>query len=239
MEYPFFDTVVKRQNLPSTMSLAKRMIANSQMVGNGLIIAKRQTAAVGRSGKSWVSDFGGIYFTMALYKLQVEPTITLFCGVVLHRTLKKLFPQIEFQIKWPNDLMLHSKKVAGILTKFYHRYEYHTIGIGINTNNKPDEKISQIATCLSDFVEVDNSQLLEEFFAMFALLLPSFIANGLDVEYLKKYAFLTGKNVLLKTEFADFRGRVVSHTADGGLVLQLAQGLKQTFYVGSVVEVEQ
>ena len=101
-----------------------------------VICAGRQTAGRGRTGRSFFSPAGGIYFS-ASYPFEKTPPglarLTLLAGLTVCRVLEAAAP---LTVKWPNDIMLHGKKVCGILTETVYCGEKPTaiLGVGINAS---------------------------------------------------------------------------------------------------------
>ena len=154
-----------------------------------LFIADKQTAGVGRRGRSWESPEGENIYMSLLLKPDIEPAkapmLTLVMAVAvaegLRKEWKKYFMESEklagdlaVQIKWPNDIILNKKKVCGILTEMAldgTAIKYVVIGVGINVNQKKfADELEGKATSLSlEFSkEYDRdaiiSSVLEEFY---------------------------------------------------------------------------
>ena len=134
-----------------------------------LVIADKQTAGRGRLGREWESNKGGIYMSIILPAKDTPAVITLICAVAVRRALGK------GEIKWPNDIVIDSKKVCGILCE---RTENAIIcGIGVNLYNKvsknlpainitgvnPSKLVADILNELENLIEYDFSQLKEEY----------------------------------------------------------------------------
>ena len=121
----------------STNAELKRMAAEGAEDGT-VLWAGRQTAGHGRLGRSFLSPEGGIYLSVLIrYGRPDEAMLTLTAraAVAVLRTLRKECG-IEAGIKWPNDVLLHEKKLCGILTEAVSSGDSVNIiaGIGINLN---------------------------------------------------------------------------------------------------------
>ena len=124
----------------STNSLAGQL-ADLGAVEGTLVVAESQKQGKGRIGRSWISQpEAGIYLSLILRPTFVPikaPCITFISAIALVEALKETFG-IDARIKWPNDVMIHGKKTAGILTELraeMERIHYLIVGIGINVNN--------------------------------------------------------------------------------------------------------
>ena len=125
-------------SIDSTQSQAMKMINESKKEGT-IIIAEKQTGGRGRSGRQWVSPKGGIWFSIILHpKFDISNT-TLFpiasslaLSIAIQKTCK-----ISTELKWPNDLTIKGKKLAGMLIDASfesNKIENLILGVGINFN---------------------------------------------------------------------------------------------------------
>lgn len=101
------------------------------------VIAKTQTAGVGRRGNIWVSNEGMAIFSFALQedsKISLEEymRLPLIAGISVLSGLKKI-ENLDYKFKWTNDIYLQDKKICGILVEKINNF--FIIGIGININN--------------------------------------------------------------------------------------------------------
>lgn len=137
----------------STMDTAHQLIAAGEPEG-AVVFAEAQRRGRGRLGRSWVSTAGqGIYLSAILrpqVDLSVAPIFTLLAAVAVARAIQEAVG-LEAQIKWPNDVMIHGKKVCGILTELsaeLNRVRAVIIGIGLNVNT-PKSALPRLATSLA------------------------------------------------------------------------------------------
>lgn len=101
------------------------------------VIAKTQTAGVGRRGNVWVSNEGMAIFSFALKEaenisLEEYMRLPLIAGISVLSGLKKI-EDLDYKFKWTNDIYLDDKKLCGILVE--KTKDFFIIGIGININN--------------------------------------------------------------------------------------------------------
>jgi len=121
-----------------------------------LIIAEKQYAGKGRSGRKWVSDEGNLYFSIVLPPMPVEQLLPLniSTGYAICDALRNY---ADVSLKWPNDIVFNNKKLGGILieTKFSGNIlEKIVLGIGINVNQLDfSHDIKEIATSLAIITE--------------------------------------------------------------------------------------
>ncbi|QEY33910.1 biotin--[acetyl-CoA-carboxylase] ligase [Caproiciproducens galactitolivorans] len=140
--------------IDSTNEEAKRKALAGAPDGS-LFVAEEQTGGKGRLGRSWTSPAGqGLWFTVLL-RSSLLPSqaanITLLAGLAVCRAIQRN-TGCAAMIKWPNDIVIESKKVCGILTEMaaeMDRIEYMAVGIGVNVNNENfPEELSVKATSL-------------------------------------------------------------------------------------------
>ncbi len=111
-----------------------------------LIIADQQTSGRGRQGRAWVSPFGNFYGSY-LYRNMFDAAqlgwLSLAVGVSVIEALKscslfnknKIESNKAWQLKWPNDILLHGKKLAGLLIE--REGDALIIGLGVNLQHAP------------------------------------------------------------------------------------------------------
>ena len=103
-------------SIDSTQSQALKMVNESKNEGT-IIISEKQTGGRGRSGRNWVSPKGGIWFSIILHPKFDISNITLFpiaSSLALSYAIQKTC-KISTELKWPNDLTIKGKKLAGML----------------------------------------------------------------------------------------------------------------------------
>ncbi len=118
------------------------------------VIADRQQAGRGRMGRSFVSDDGGMYLSIILKTQLPAGQLTSLCAVAVRHAVLSLTGTL-LDVKWVNDLLLHGKKVCGILCEGI--WEGSTLlgivaGIGLNISQKafPPELMSVAASLYPD-----------------------------------------------------------------------------------------
>ena len=138
----------------STNNKAKELAKAGALHGT-LVLAEQQTQGKGRSGKNWTTTPGEAVAMTLIVRPEVSPEkasmLTLVMGMAVAAACRHLL-NLPVQIKWPNDVVIHGKKVCGILTEMkteLHAIHYLVIGVGINVNmNSFSEEIKDVATSL-------------------------------------------------------------------------------------------
>lgn len=131
------------------MTEASRLAASGCEFGS-VAGAEEQTAGQGRYGRAWHSEAGsGLYVSIVLPKPEhpsVVPMVTLALGLAAVEAILKA-TDLACDLRWPNDLLLESKKCGGILTQLEGPAIIAGIGINVNQSEFPPE-LSPLATSL-------------------------------------------------------------------------------------------
>lgn len=141
----FGHTIYVYRIVDSTQNIARGLAEQDAQEGI-VVLATLQKQGRGREAKVWVSDKGGLYFSI-IYRPGISLTdathLTKTIGLVIKRVIEKhvaRFMTIDLKIKGVNDLMLNNRKLAGILvettTTGSTRPHFYIVGIGININQK-------------------------------------------------------------------------------------------------------
>ena len=109
------------ENTPSTIWVGKQMCSEGDVgkMHGMVIIAEEQTGGIGRMGRAWVSPSGGIWITVVLKpRVPIDHIfmITMAGSIAIARAIRKEF-DLGALIKWPNDIFIGNKKVAGLLLR--------------------------------------------------------------------------------------------------------------------------
>ena len=154
------------QSTGSTMDDAAEWARHGADEG-AVVVAETQTASRGRLGRRWVSDTGNLYFSVLFRPDSAAlPMLSPLTGVAVARSIRQvagLYPAI----KWPNDITIDGRKVAGILAESAlsgPRIDHAIVGIGINValDVSADPETAETAASLNDLAgsEVNRSELL-------------------------------------------------------------------------------
>jgi BirA family biotin operon repressor/biotin-[acetyl-CoA-carboxylase] ligase len=133
------DKIIYRSTMESTQKLAI-LLAEKKTSSEGIvIIAEQQTGGHGRENRKWLSPTGGIWLSVILRPRTSASQITLLpfaAAIAVHEAIQKT-TNLNPKLRWPNDVMINGKKVAGILVDISMEADlinYAIIGIGINAN---------------------------------------------------------------------------------------------------------
>ena len=214
-----------------------------------VIIAEEQTGGVGRMGRSWVSPSGGIWITIVLQpKVPIDHLfmLTLAGSVSVARVLRKMY-DIGALIKWPNDIIIGDKKVAGILLELGaegDQVKYCLVGMGIDANISVDnlnESIRHMITSISHEVdhEVDRAVLLASILKEFEVRYDMISQGEYDavVREWKTFSSTIGRRVRINTLRNSFEGEAIDIDPSGALVVRKDNGKIEKVIAGDCVHI--
>ncbi|HUO10844.1 MAG TPA: biotin--[acetyl-CoA-carboxylase] ligase [Phycisphaerae bacterium] len=230
------------------------------------VVAARQTGGKGQHGRVWESPVGGLYLSAVVERVAVEvrDKLALVAGVAAveavgvppsggagaefahqSRLKAELQPQLQAMLRWPNDLMLGGKKVAGILCESIVQGDRWAgiVGIGVNVNTRVEELPAELRGKASSLAEADGAEkdlrameraLLEAISEVLAMLDRS--GFGEVVRRAREMDALRGQRV----EFQDgerFVSGVAAGIGDlGEMLIRTDKGI-EAFVTGSVIAV--
>lgn len=125
--------VISFDKIPSTQDYAHELIALGRASDRTAILAAAQSAGRGRFRRSWVSHHGNLYVSFIYDCPERDARLSYAVAVAVAETIASF--GIHPTIKWPNDVFVDGKKIAGILIDY--SGPYVIVGIGINVNSNP------------------------------------------------------------------------------------------------------
>jgi BirA family biotin operon repressor/biotin-[acetyl-CoA-carboxylase] ligase len=238
-------------SVDSTNAFALRMMAHRRSVPDGaLILAETQTAGRGRMGRAWHSEpENGLYFSLVLRPSMppsVAPLFTLGCAVALHQAVERN-TRLKVDIKWPNDLLVEGKKIAGILAEIQaetDRIHALVVGVGLNVNHPAlPEELSERATSLRLASGKPQSRLdiLVDFLEQFEALIERFRVSGpasVVSEWNRHSSFGNGRRVEISDGFRTIRGVTRGLNPVGALRVETEVGPIEEVYSGDLIRWE-
>ncbi|MGH2559100.1 MAG: biotin--[acetyl-CoA-carboxylase] ligase [Thermomicrobiales bacterium] len=227
--------VIYLPRVTSTMEEIERYAAAGEPEGV-VVVADEQTAGRGRSGRTWRAPAGSSILCSILLRPKLFAdhltTIPLIAGVAVAEAIEEHVP-VRCHLKWPNDVWIDSKKVAGILmtSRMNSSGVAHVnLGIGVNVT-VPREALPDGATSLdaASGCNVARDRLLTSLLtrldAHYACLLTNGPHSGLSAW--RGRAALIGEHVVVKAEDREETGRFVGIDDDGALLLAQDGGTKR------------
>ena len=235
--------------LPSTTStndIAKALAQHGAPEGT-VVLAEHQTRGRGRYGRTFASPAGvGIYLSL-LVRPQVDtsrlPQLTLAIAVATAEAFVE-HCALPVRLKWPNDVEIHGKKVAGILSEVVlgaGASPVAIIGIGINVNTTlahlPPELHQHVTSlALASGHPWPRLPLIALLLAHLERLYQAFHRGDIApiLQRWLHHSQITGRQVRFTSEYSAGTGTVVGLDADGALVVQHSNGMRQRLVAGEV-----
>lgn len=243
-EHPWQDKIIWLDTVDSTNTYAKELARNGAPEGT-VVIADHQTGGRGRLGRSFSSPAGmGIYMSLILRPdCLPEELMHLTCaaGVAAGDAIVNIGCPMP-GIKWTNDLVLHRRKLGGILTELSvdpltQKVEWAVIGIGINCCQKPEDfpkEIRQIAVSLNISPSL-RMQLIAEIILSFFRIRPYLFAEkeGIMEDFRHRCITIDQRISILRGDEVR-HGKAVDVDDNGGLVVVFPDGHRETITSGEV-----
>lgn len=228
-------------------NLRAKILADQGAPEGTLIIAEGQTGGKGRRGRSWFSPAGkGIYASLILRPTlppNEAPRLTLLTAVAAAEALLALAP-VPVRIKWPNDITVNGKKLAGILTQASTEIDvldYVVVGLGVNVNIAEEEfpdDLRDSATSL--LIETGATHprigMLRLYLEAFEEWYDRFRQSGFlpVLERWKELSDVIGRQVSVHIFNRRHTGEVLDVDPDGALILRDREGVLQKIVSGDI-----
>lgn len=220
-------------NFPTLSSTNQYLKENYKKYDEFVVVTTdNQTNGKGRMDRVWNSSKDDLIFSILLkpkFDSSKIPLISLIMGASLCNVINKYQ---NCSIKWPNDIIINDKKIAGILVEAISSYEIDAviIGIGINVNSEkfPSDLIIKASSLKLETNKLINKEiLLDEILKEFLRLYFLFIDN--DYEFLnivKENNYLKNKNVYIN----DKEVKVLDINNSGNLIILEDNTIKEIYY---------
>jgi BirA family biotin operon repressor/biotin-[acetyl-CoA-carboxylase] ligase len=239
--------LVAKQAVTSTMSEA-RALAEEGAEDGTLVWAREQHQGRGRHGRAWDSPPGNLYLTLIL-RPECGPAeasqLGFVAAVALGDAIGSVCPPLDVLYKWPNDVLLNGRKVAGLLLESKSTpdgsLDWLLLGMGANVESFPKDT-AYAATSLrfeGTPAEVAAVDLLEAFARHFLNWVNRWLEEGFAPV---RSAWLThaaakGETIEVRLPRETLTGVFLDLDAEGRLLLQLSDGSRRTIAAGDVFPV--
>lgn len=234
------------QETTSTNDIVEKLARDGVKEGV-TVFAESQRKGRGRLGRKWSSPAGkGLWFSVLL-RPDIQPQATTQLTIATATALTRAIRQItgkQADIKWPNDLLLRDKKVAGILTELsaeLDKVKYVILGIGLNVNQSAEDfpiELRKLATSL----KIESGEPVARPELALAILREldrgyAQICSGqfeAIADEWEEYCTTLGHNVMIQVGDRRVHGRAESLDADGALLLRTQHGHLERIIGGDV-----
>ena len=229
--------IIYLDEVDSTNNYARLMA--DKINSDFLVVADMQTLGKGRMGRSWSSPAGtGIFMSLCIKpEIAVEKAsmITLVTAISICDAIEELYP-ISSTIKWPNDIVINSQQISGILTEMSSDMDgikYIISGMGINVNNKefPDDiKDMASSLLLETGILMDRAKLIAavmyHFYRNMNIFLKTCDMSGLKENYEKHLANI-GKDVNILDPKGSYQAVALGIDETGALLVNAEGKIKR------------
>jgi BirA family transcriptional regulator, biotin operon repressor / biotin---[acetyl-CoA-carboxylase] ligase len=235
--------LARHDRIASTNEEARRL-GRERAPAPFVVWALEQTAGRGRRGRSWASPPGNLYMSLLLRPASPAKTaaqLSFVAAVALADSLAAFLPETAaVSCKWPNDILLGGRKLAGILleseTGEGGRLAFLVVGVGVNLVSSPrDAEFPATSLAEEGAPPLAPARVLERFLADFNGWERRWREEGfapVREAWLARASFL-GEPVHVRLDTARFSGRFLDIDAQGALVLD-AGGERRHVAAGAV-----
>ena len=222
-------------SIDSTQNFAIEIASNSKENGT-VVISQKQTRGRGRLGRKWLSPTGGIWLSIVLHPKFDIAMSTLFpigAALALSNTIEKIFGK-KVELKWPNDVTINSKKVAGMLIDVSiesNKIEYLVLGVGINfkvnisqleKSLKSSENFYGVTSLIENGKDESPILFVKSFLVelekIFELLEKG--ENKIIINNWTKKSSTIRKDISVSTSDGKINGKVIKLDNDGALIVK-------------------
>ena len=229
--------LLRYHRIGSTNDEAKTLARAGAAAGT-IVWAGEQTAGRGRRGRLWLSPPGNLYLSLIMSPM-AAPAHAAQLGFVAALALAEGIgalcgPSLDISCKWPNDILIAGRKLAGILLESEigdgEAIDFVVIGSGANLASRPDD-VEYPATSLAEqgFPGIAPDRLLPAYIGRFDAWARVWLADGfapIREAWLARAAGL-GRDIRVRLERATLCGRFLDLDESGSLVLDTAQGRRR------------
>jgi BirA family biotin operon repressor/biotin-[acetyl-CoA-carboxylase] ligase len=224
----------------STMKDAARLAARGEPHGT-VVVSESQTSGVGRHGHSWHSEHSGGIYTSIILRLLLKPDVLALVPLALGLGLQRAVNvecHVNCDLRWPNDLLLNEKKLAGTMVQSADRGAL-IAGVGLNVNQTEfPEELRSIATSLriETGVSYAKEELLDRIVAECLRSVTILSERGkrpIFEQFEAHSTYVRGKAVTVDADDRRFTGLTAGLDENGFLLVQTATGI-ETVMTGGV-----
>lgn len=230
--------------LDSTNEYGKKLGMEKTVHGT-LILADGQSGGKGRRGRSWESPAGqNIYMSLCVepeFPAEHAAGLTLVMALAAAEAIREV-TGAEAGIKWPNDLVLHGRKICGILTELCFRDEQPVVVIGVGINGNSTEFPEELRQTAGSLKLATGKEICRE--DLVCAVLRKFEAFYEQYEKTEDLSLLkdsyenclvnVGKEVCVLDPKGSYRAVAEGITKDGSLIVACQDGTRQEISSGEV-----
>ncbi|MBI3514118.1 MAG: biotin--[acetyl-CoA-carboxylase] ligase [Proteobacteria bacterium] len=241
---PFYHLIV-HDSVGSTNDVARELAGQGAADGT-VVWAERQTAGRGRLGRRFASPPGNLYVSFVLRPAigpAVAPQLSFVAAVALVEAARAVLPgRVAVSVKWPNDVLVDGRKVAGILleaaTTTAGALDFVVLGIGVNVTSHPADTAYGATDLTATGAAVTVPALLARLADALLSWRGRWLADGFAPVRAAWLAHARGLGAPIDVRLGDtlISGRFADLDADGALIVESAGGARQRVTAGDVVD---
>ena len=244
MQLPPAFRLMRFDDVGSTSDEAKQL-AEAGAAHGTVVWAKSQSKGRGRRGKNWASPPGNLYVSMLL-RPERTPAQAMQLSFVASLALSDAIgavvpPRCEVTCKWPNDVFVNHRKVAGLLlessTTMAETLDWLVIGMGVNIASAPDN-LARPVTALHDegCERLTAGELLQAYCARFAARYDHWLQGGFAPQRAAWLMRAEGRDgpVTVNLEGESFQGRFIDMDETGALIVEIPGAGRRVVTAGEV-----
>ena len=224
--------LIPYDSIDSTNDEAKSLAREGAAEGT-LLWALEQTAGRGRRGRVWVSPPGNFYASLILRPdcpASRAAQLGFVAALAIGGALGAICPALGASYKWPNDVLVNGRKVAGVLLEAemigHHRPSFVVVGVGVNLATAPQDTEFPATSLLQEgWGTVPPRVMLEGFVEHFQMWEMRWRMEGfapVRAAWLAAAASARGEPIRVRLEAASLHGRFLDIDEDGALLLEAA-----------------
>ncbi|HIE05257.1 MAG TPA: biotin--[acetyl-CoA-carboxylase] ligase [bacterium (Candidatus Stahlbacteria)] len=214
-----FQRRINFKTVESTQSVARKIDRKTPTV----IWAEEQTGGQGRAGRSWFSPKGGVWISLMIphpREERINHFVTMVGALSVVRLLEKI--GVTSNVRWPNDIVINGRKVAGILGEYYQSAILCGIGINVNIYHFPKwiGPATSLALELDKTLDIDS--IREEIIKIFEQTFLRFEQSGgkTIIKLIKPHFTSSGDVVTINYGKTKISGIVHDYDEEGALILR-------------------
>lgn len=230
------------KELESTNKTAFEMASAQKLFDREIILADAQTAGKGRQSRVWSSPQGNLYFSLVLQP-QISASkiaqISFVAITALRLAVEGLDIDQKIENKWPNDLLVSGKKVAGLLLESKisgDSCQFVILGIGLNLASNPDHTIFPATNLKDSGVNLSAEEALKKFLNEFEKLYENWLIYGFSAIrklWLNK-AYRLQERITIKNAEEQIEGIFSNLDEAGNLILKLENNSLKTISTADI-----
>ncbi|MCB9223006.1 MAG: biotin--[acetyl-CoA-carboxylase] ligase [Crocinitomicaceae bacterium] len=233
--------LIQLDSVDSTNDHAAHLVRSSSVSSGTIVIAREQYSGRGQRSNVWTTEAGKNLTCSIILFPTISAKHSFYLNIIVSLAVRKTLEDLKIQakIKWPNDILVNGKKIAGILVDNQLQGDKIAVsiaGLGLNVNQKHFEGLTEATSVINELSrEIELMDVFDQFYSYldfyYNLLLES------NFELLKKHYYNHLYLINEEHDFEDsngqFTGKIIGIDENGFLQIQTESG-KRSFDIKEV-----